>query len=68
MIERRPEWKQASPRAQLVVTLMALEGHRSNLDDGLITMRQYLDKTDELTKWTHELLLLLPDCTWDGPG
>ena len=67
MIDRQPEWKQASPRAQLVVTLMALEGHHFNMVDGIISPKQYMEETTVLFTWAQELLLLLPDCTWDGP-
>lgn len=63
--KRRPEWKQESPRAQLVSTIMGIQGHQLNLESGIITGKQFLEKTDFMFRWAQELLQLLPDTAWE---
>lgn len=66
--KRRREWRQNSPRDQLVMVFSALEGHASNLEDGVITQTQFHEKTVTLFRWAQELLQLLPDSNWPNDG
>ena len=52
-------WRQANPKDQATVILMALEGHIENCSEGIITCEQLDERTKPLLSQLKELQNLL---------
>lgn len=50
-----PLWKQNNPADQVVVILMAIEGHISNVKDGITGIQKFVDYTEKLTSQLKEI-------------
>lgn len=63
---RNPLWKQDTPAQQLIALRMAVEGHLSNLEDGIITCDQFLAKTTPFLRQIEELSPFLNNGSWES--
>lgn len=62
---KKPEhFRQLGPQDQMTCVLMALEGHLSNIQDGITPSDQALDKTQDRLDDLRSLIQWLPK-TWD---
>lgn len=60
---RRPEWKQANPRDQLVAVLMAAEGWADNIVANKSSIAKQTQRIHDLFEQAHELINML-DGSW----
>lgn len=61
MYDKPQEFKQANPHDQQIAVVAALEGHVSNLSDGVINRDQFILKTDRLIQLLYSLAKTQPD-------
>jgi len=64
MTTKPEQFHQATPHDQLIVMLMAIEGHVMNMEDGVSSLEVDLPKIHELIKQTKLLLPFIKSATW----
>ncbi len=63
MSTRKPEWRQQTPRDQMVVVLMSLEGTYQNMRDGVTPAAIAAERINSLFEDMHALMQLV-DGKW----
>lgn len=58
------QWKQDTPKAQLAVIVMSLQGHFENFADGITTKENFVQRATEHFEQLNKIQSFLPDGKW----
>lgn len=64
-VTRKPQWKQETPRAQLVVLFSAVQGSTFSLEAGILTPEQFMKRVEPLFTDIQDILTIMPEGSWD---